>query len=208
MKSGVLLPMVICVGALLCSPLSGGDVVVFTNGRWLKVERCSVKGSRATFLLKSGGVIECPVGLIKELRRSDPGSQQGKGSTNEELLPNILATSRKYQVDARLVNSICEVESNFNPQAVSPKGAMGLMQLMPETAFMLGIQDPFNPQLNLEAGVRHLRHLLKTFNGDVELALAAYNAGEEVVQRLGRVPPYPETVNYIKKVMEAYFREP
>ena len=193
---------------MLCSPLVGGDVVIFTNGRWLEVTQCTVKGSRATLVLKSGGVIECPVGLIKELRRSDPGSQQGKVSTNEGLLSQIHVASRKYQVDARLVNSICEVESNFNPRAVSPRGAMGLMQLMPQTAIMLGVHDPFDSQLNLEAGVRHLRHLLKTFNGDVELALAAYNAGEQVVQRLGRVPPYPETVNYIKKVMEAYFREP
>ncbi len=181
---------------------------MFTNGSWLEVTQCTVKGSHATLVLKSGGVIECPAELIQELRRSDPAPQHDNESTNDELLSRIHAASRKYQVDARLVNSICQVESNFNPRAVSPKGAMGLMQLMPETADMLGVEDPFDPQLNLEAGVRYLGQLLKTFNGDVELALAAYNAGEEVVQRLGRVPPYPETIHYIKKVMEAYFREP
>jgi len=85
---------------------------------------------------------------------------------------------------------------------------MGLMQLMPETAFRFGVPDPFNPQLNLEAGVRYLSQLLETFNGDVELALAAYNAGERVVHRFGGVPPYPETINYIRRVMEVYFREP
>ena len=200
--------MVIWVAALLHSPLVGGDVVIFTNGGWLEVTQCTVKGSRATLVLKSGGVVECPMELIKELRRSDPSSQQDNESTDEGLFSHIVATSHKYQVDARLVNSICEVESNFNPRAVSPKGAMGLMQLMPQTAIMLGVHDPFDSQLNLEAGVKYLRHLLQTFNGDVELALAAYNAGEQVVQRLGRVPPYPETVNYIKKVMESYFREP
>ena len=193
---------------MLHSPLVGGDVVIFTNGGWLEVTQCMVKGSRATLVLKSGGIIECPAELIQELRRSDPSSRQDNESTNEGLFSHIVATSHKYQVDARLVNSICEVESNFNPQAVSRKGAMGLMQLMPQTAIMLGVHDPFDAQLNLEAGVKYLRRLLTTFNGDVELALAAYNAGEEVVQRLGRVPPYPETVNYIKKVMEAYFREP
>lgn len=193
---------------MLHAPLLGADVVVFTNGGWLEVTQCTVKGSRATLVLKSGGVVEFPKELIKQLRRSDPGSQQSAGSTSEGLFSHIAATSRKYQVDARLVNSICQVESNFNPRAVSPKGAMGLMQLMPETAAMLGVQDPFNPQLNLEAGVRYLSHLLQTFHGDVELALAAYNAGEQVVQRLGRVPHYPETIHYIKKVMEAYFAEP
>ena len=190
------------------TPLLGGDVVVFTNGRWLEVKHCQLEGSHATLLLKSGGVIECPLGLIKELRRWDPASEHSKGATKDELLPYILTTARRYKVDARLVHSICEVESNFNSQAVSPKGAKGLMQLMPHTAFRFGVPDPFNPQLNLEAGVRYLRHLLKTFNGDVELALAAYNAGEGVVQRFGGVPPYPETINYIRRVMEAYFREP
>ena len=208
MKYRGLLMMTIWVGALLCSSLLSGDVVFFTNGRWLEVKGCQFKGSHAILLLKSGGVVECPLGLIRELRREKVDSQQGKESPEEELLPHILTTARRYQVDARLVNSICQVESNFNPQAVSPKGAMGLMQLMPETAVRFEVHDPFNPQLNLEAGVKYLRHLLETFNGDVELALAAYNAGEAVVQRFGGVPPYHETINYIKRVMEAYFEEP
>ncbi len=182
--------------------------MVFTNGRWLEVKCCQFKGAHATLLLKSGGVIECPLGLIKELRRGNPASQYSKGSSKEKLLPYIITTARRYKVDARLVNSICQVESNFNPQAVSPKGAMGLMQLMPETATRFGVQDPFNPQLNLEVGVRYLKHLLETFNGNVEFALAAYNAGEGVVQRFGGVPPYPETINYIRRVLEAYFKEP
>lgn len=200
--------MAIWVAALLHSPLVGGDVVIFTNGSWLEVTKCTVKGSRAALVLKSGGVVEFPVELIKELRSSDPSPQQDNDSTTEGLFSHIVATSHKYQVDARLVNSVCEVESNFNPRAVSHKGAMGLMQLMPQTADMLGVHDPFDPQLNLEAGLKYLGHLLKTFNGDVELALAAYNAGETLVQRLGRVPPYPETIHYIKKVMDTYFRQP
>jgi len=208
MKYRWLFPIFICVGVLLCSSLLGGDVVVFTNGRWLEVKCCQFKGDQAILLLKSGGVIECSLRLIKELRWEKPASQYSKESPKDKLLPYILSTARRYKVDARLVNSICKVESNFDPQAVSSKGAMGLMQLMPETATRFGVQDPFNPQLNLEVGVRYLKYLLETFNGNVELALAAYNAGEGVVQRFGGVPPYPETINYIKRVMNAYLREP
>ncbi len=112
----------------------------------------------------------------------------------------IEQAARKHNVDPNLVRAIIKVESNFNPRAVSNKGAMGLMQLMPDTARSLSVSNPFDPQQNVDAGVRHLKHLLSDYHGDVALSLAAYNAGEGAVARNRGVPPYPETRNYVKKI--------
>lgn len=116
----------------------------------------------------------------------------------------IEGTSRLHGVDPELVRAIVQVESNFNPNAVSYRGAMGLMQLIPATAERFGVRNAFDPAANLDAGVRYLKYLIQSFNGDLKLALAAYNAGENTVSRLGRVPPYPETRNYIQKIGMLY----
>jgi soluble lytic murein transglycosylase-like protein len=114
----------------------------------------------------------------------------------------IDAKCDKYNVDPSLVKSIIKAESNFNPQAVSPKGARGLMQLMPSTAADMGVHRIFDPEQNIDGGVRYLRYLLNSFNGDVELSVAAYNCGEGKVIRNGMcVPAIPETKNYVRKVM-------
>jgi hypothetical protein len=107
-------------------------------------------------------------------------------------------------VDARLVKSVMLVESNFNPRAMSRKGARGLMQLMPLTARRFGVGDSFNAEENIRGGVRYLSELLQMFRGDVSLALAAYNAGEGAVQKHGGVPPYPETREYVRRTLIAY----
>jgi soluble lytic murein transglycosylase-like protein len=111
----------------------------------------------------------------------------------------IDSTARRYDVDPLLVHSVIQVESNYNPFAVSPKGAQGLMQLMPATARRFNVRDTFNPRQNIEGGVRYLRHLLTLFS-DPTLAVAAYNAGEGAVFRYGNVPPYRETSEYVHKV--------
>jgi soluble lytic murein transglycosylase-like protein len=103
-------------------------------------------------------------------------------------------------LDPDLIKAVAMVESSFDPKAISPKGAMGLMQLMPATAKHYGVDDPLDPYENLGAGSRHLRHLLNRFDGDLTLALAAYNAGAGAVQRYGGVPRYPETIDYVRKV--------
>jgi len=103
-------------------------------------------------------------------------------------------------VDPNLVRALVKVESNFNPRAVSHKGAMGLMQLMPATARMYDLRNPFDAKQNVEAGVRHLKGLLENFRGDVSLSLAAYNAGQGAVQRSGGIPPFTETRNYVKRI--------
>jgi soluble lytic murein transglycosylase-like protein len=112
----------------------------------------------------------------------------------------IEQAARKHNVDPNLVRAIIKVESNFNPSAVSSKGAMGLMQLMPDTARSLSVNNPFDPQQNVDAGVRHLKQLLSDYHGDVTLSLAAYNAGSGAVARNHGVPPYSETRNYVKRI--------
>jgi soluble lytic murein transglycosylase-like protein len=124
-----------------------------------------------------------------------------------EIDSAIEQAAGKYGVDANLVRAVIKVESNFNPNAVSNKGAMGLMQLMPHTARGLSVKNPFDPQQNVEAGVRHLKHLLNNFGGDVRLSLAAYNAGEGAVNRNRGVPPYAETQNYVRRITDLYWNQ-
>lgn len=112
--------------------------------------------------------------------------------------------ARKHELDPTLVQAVIQVESNYNPKAVSRKGALGLMQLIPATARRYGVSDPFDPQQNIEGGVRHLRDLLDLFEGDLNLALAGYNAGVNAVSKYGDIPPYRETRNYVTKVMSLY----
>ncbi len=120
----------------------------------------------------------------------------------------IESTAVRHGVDRRLVQAVVKVESAGNPRAVSPKGALGLMQLMPGRAAALGVTEPLDPLANLDGGVRHLRELLVRYEGDLRLVLAAYNAGEEAVRLHGGVPPYPETQQYVKKVLTLYGSAP
>jgi soluble lytic murein transglycosylase-like protein len=118
----------------------------------------------------------------------------------------IRRVAERHGVDPLLVHAVVRAESGYDPNAVSPKGAAGLMQLMPDTARRYGVTDPFDPATNLDAGVRYLRHLLSEFGGNLSLALAAYNAGEEQVLRAGRrIPDYRETVEYVRRV-RLYYR--
>lgn len=109
--------------------------------------------------------------------------------------------AKRHGVDEKLIRAVLQKESGGNPAAVSPKGAMGLMQLMPETAQSLGVEDAFNPEQNLAAGVKYLKYCLNLFCQDTALALAAYNAGPETVKRYGGVPPYPETQHYVAGIL-------
>jgi soluble lytic murein transglycosylase-like protein len=117
----------------------------------------------------------------------------------------IEQTAYKHQVDSRLVRAVIETESAYNVTAQSPKGAVGLMQLMPDTAKRFGVVDPTNPQQNVDGGTRYLKYLINLFKPNLGLALAAYNAGENAVLRNNnQIPPYPETQNYVRQVLSLY----
>jgi len=116
----------------------------------------------------------------------------------------VMDKANKYELDPSLVHAVIKTESNGNPRAVSRKGAMGLMQLMPTTASDLAVRNPFDPEENIEGGSRYLRYLIEKFRGDLTLALAAYNAGPKAVEKAGSVPQIEETKQYVKKVLSLY----
>jgi soluble lytic murein transglycosylase-like protein len=121
-----------------------------------------------------------------------------------EINDLVEQTAGRLQIDPQLVHAIIKVESEYDPKAVSAKGAMGLMQLIPETAQRFGVENPFNPKENIEGGVSYLKHLLDVYRGDLSLSLAAYNAGEGAVQRFGGIPSFAETRDYVRKVTDIY----
>ncbi|MDP9267617.1 MAG: lytic transglycosylase domain-containing protein [Acidobacteriota bacterium] len=127
-----------------------------------------------------------------------------KGLTAEQLDAIIDEAAAKHGVDSNLVRAVVKVESNFNPRAVSRKGAMGLMQLMPSTARSLQVTNPFDARQNVDGGVRHLKSLLENFNGDVTRSVAAYNAGAGAVTRNHGVPPFAETQAYVRRINQLY----
>ena len=122
--------------------------------------------------------------------------------------PFVSASAYKHSVPVDLVHSIIQAESNYDPNAVSAKGAVGLMQLMPDTARAYGVANPFDPSQNIEGGVRYLKDLIKLFDRSTSKVLAAYNAGQEAIKKYGGVPPYRETRTYIQRVMAAGYRKP
>lgn len=139
-----------------------------------------------------------PSGRFQSLRR------RSIPTPSPEITKLVNKTADRYQVDPELVQAIIQVESDYDPHAVSSKGAMGLMQLVPSTAARFGVQNPFNPKQNIEGGVTYLKYLLGLFGGNIPLSLAAYNAGENAVLRTGGIPSYLETRNYVRKVTAQY----
>jgi len=141
--------------------------------------------------------------------KDDVGGEENRVSTQSvrdqtQFDSLIQESSRKHNVDFALVKAIIKAESGFNPLAVSRKGAKGLMQLMPETAQRMNVANIFNPGENIDGGVRYFRHLLSLFDNDLRLSLAAYNAGENVVSEFRTIPPYRETIDYVRKVLNYY----
>ena len=132
-------------------------------------------------------------------------NSRGHQASQEEIDSSIVMAAARHNVDPNLVRAVVKVESNFNSNAVSRKGAMGLMQLMPQTARSLNVKNPFDPAQNVDAGVRHLKSLLESYGGDVNLTLAAYNAGSGAVARSAGVPHYAETQNYVRRITNLYY---
>lgn len=132
---------------------------------------------------------------------SPTGAIGQSGSIDPNILQLVHASAEKYGIDPALFRNLVQQESSFNPRAISSAGALGLAQLMPKTAESLGVTNPFDPAQNLDGGAKYLSQLLKQFNNNRELALAAYNAGPGAVTRAGGIPPIPETQNYVKKIL-------
>lgn len=140
----------------------------------------------------------------RERRQKETKILSGKRKRGYDKLIDKVA--RAEGLDSDLLRAVVETESNFDPNAVSKKGAVGLMQLMPETARGMGVTDLTHPAENLEAGARHLKRLIDKYEGQLTLALSAYNAGEKAVERYKGIPPFPETQDYVRKVLKAYDR--
>lgn len=132
-------------------------------------------------------------------------NSRGRQASQDEVDDAIVMAAARHNVDPNLVRAVIKVESNFNSNAVSRKGAMGLMQLMPATARSLNVKNPFDPEQNVDAGVRHLKQLLENYGGDVNLTLAAYNAGSGAVARSAGVPHFAETQNYVRRITNLYY---
>ena len=171
-----------------------------TEHRWKPVPSANVRAARSAAEEVNHYLGEQPGG-------SEPftNSVRGKTFSAQDIDAAIEQAASRHNVDPNLVRAVIKVESNFNPNAVSRKGAMGLMQLMPQTARQLRVANPFDPQQNVDAGVRHLKQLMENYGGDVKLTLAAYNAGQGAVARSGGVPHFAETRNYVKRITQLYY---
>ena len=209
--------MLILAGILLCLcvlPLCAAEWVAFDDGRALKAEKVTNAGEFLQLELESGGIILVPA--ISVVGReavpdepAEPASIQVEDRELEEYwrsLAGVYAelvaeTSAKYSLEPALLAAVGQTESRFDAYAVSHAGACGLLQLMPDTADRFRVKDVFDPVQNIEGGARYLRWLLDRFDGDIELALAGYNAGEGAVDRYDGIPPYRETQKYVRDVL-------
>lgn len=197
---------------------AGAEIVFLTNGRTLSVKSYAIDGDAVTLSLRAGGTMTFPRTLVDriaadEVAYPEPAPEPVAATVPVAAvaaLPDAALAKRPYAdlistvatthgVDAKLVHAVVEAESNYRARARSPKGARGLMQLMPDTARQYGVRDSYDPRSNLDGGVRHLKDLLSRL--DLRLALAAYNAGEAVVRRYDGMPPFPETRSYVQRIL-------
>jgi soluble lytic murein transglycosylase-like protein len=185
------------------------EIVFFQTGRTLSVKSHRAEGASVVLVLRNGGEIVCEPSLIArfapdEVPYPEPEPEpvavaQAQVLTAVPYGAIIDKVSAEQDVPVKLVRALIQVESAYQERARSPKGAMGLMQLMPATARQYAVADPYDPASNIEAGVKHLKSLLQRL--PVALALAAYNAGEAAVQRFNGIPPYAETRNYVSRIL-------
>jgi len=192
----------LAASAALAATSARADIALLASGTTLKVSAQRREGGVVFLSLKGGGEVGVPASELRGLVPDEVIDEATSPARAADAGDLVAAAARRHGLDPELVRAVVAVESNFQADAVSPKGAQGLMQLMPATARALGVKDAFDPEQNLDGGTRHLRALLDRYNGDLERALAAYNAGEGAVERHGGVPPYPETRAYVGRVLE------
>jgi len=193
-----------CALLLAVAPAGSAEYIVLRSGQRLNVSSYQLLGDKYRLQVAGGTVFVAtedvlsiePEEVFTRLKPADNFTGPFR-----EL---IEAASAQYKVDADLIASVIAVESNFEPKAISRRDARGLMQLLPETAARLGVKDVFDPRENIDAGTRYLGDLLKRYDNNLALALAAYNAGPEKVEKFGSVPPYAETISYVRRVKRAY----
>ncbi len=209
-------------GGLLASATGLAELVVFQEGRVVKADTYRVIGDQLEIGLAGGGSYRVDLDRVErivddevvisdiEVKQDDRGTpvsydlsyrEDRKPLFNTPYDRMISIEAKRFGVDASLVSALIRIESNYEPRAVSRKGARGLMQLMPATARRLSVAHPFDPVANVRGGVRYLKELLDRFDHRPELVLAAYNAGENAVETFGGVPPYRETVGYVKRIL-------
>jgi soluble lytic murein transglycosylase-like protein len=180
------------------------EYVVLKNGQRLTVTSYQLNGDKYQ-LQMAGGAVEIPAGEVVAIEPEEIFTPiAAKPVVKPPYRELVEAAAAHYKVDADLIGSVIAAESNFDPKAVSRKKARGLMQLMPETAARLGVRNIEDPKENIDAGTRYLRELLQKYNNNLVLALAAYNAGPERIERYGRVPPFAETISYVRRVKRGY----
>lgn len=202
------------VGALATPAYA--EIVHLTTGRTISVKGHKIEGETITLTLRGGGDVNLDKSLIEKIvpdevpyPEAEPvvvvAEQSGSLLQQTPYGELIASMSEAHGVDPNLVRALIEVESGYRPRAKSPKGAMGLMQLMPSTAREYKVRNPYDPKANIAAGVKHLKTLIDRWG--VELALAAYNAGEGAVKKFNGVPPYKETRNYVSRILSLARRE-
>ncbi len=192
----------------LCAPAVAGQAVHFEDGRVLEVAEVERRGETILLSLEGGGVISVPAWRVTGWDDLPPppvrpAPRSGTAWRREAgvFAEHIERAAREHRLDPALLTAVARTESAFDPDAVSPKGASGLMQLMPHTAKRFGVSDIFDVSQNVNGGARYLSWLMRRFEGRTDLALAGYNAGEAAVERYNGIPPYPETEDYVVKVL-------
>ena len=203
----------VLVGLIGClGPVRAAEAVQFEDGRVLEVERVEARGETLVLSLPGGSAMEVPAWRVASWRTvarpeqpPEPVETLPRAAWQElagDYADLIERASETHRVDPVLLTAMARTESSFDPRAVSPKGAQGLMQLMPQTASRFGVTDAFDVEQNVDGGARYLSWLLERFSGRTDLALAGYNAGEAAVERHAGIPPYPETEAYVRKVLD------
>jgi soluble lytic murein transglycosylase-like protein len=196
----------VCPAALILAALAPGaraDYIVLQTGQSIHVTSYERVGDTLR-LVMAGGTMEIPAEALLRVDPEDTFSAVKIRLLDVPYANFISESARAHGVAPELVASVIAVESNFNPRAVSWRSACGLMQLLPRTARRLGVTNIFDPQQNIEAGTKYLKELLLRYNGDLALTLAAYNAGPERVGQYKNVPPYRETRDYVRRVVQKY----